>query len=728
MSANSENSEKFIKSSFDDIAKYLSDDIDKYLLNQRKNDPEKNINIIKFWLNSNEDWLLIIDDIEKVDILANYFSFDMPGHILVTSREPAIGSISIDLLSLEDSISFLINRSGVILNEINFSCAKKLCVELDRLPLALEQAGAYIYKSKCGLANYLKYYTKEEAKRIELLKKGIYPDSWHKESAVANTWTLSIRKVQQSKPIASKILEICAFLYFEIPEEIIKEGAGYLGNEIQFLVNDFVDYNDSLEKLLDYSLIKRNPDTEKIIIHKLLQEVLKSEMSREAQVEKIERIIQALNHVFPDVEFSNWDRCGRLFKQVQIIIDQIKYLEINILESVQLLNKAGTYLFRRARFGEAKDLFNYILSKMASPESSEFARTANNLAELLEAEGHYNESLIYANKAHEIWKSLYDVESLEVSDGEKTLGMIYESMGKIPEAEHFFEHALQIRKNILGEENIKVAEIYNYLGKIYNAKCDFDKSIKFHEKAKLIREKKLAINHPDIAETYNNIASVYTKIKKYDVAEDLYIRTLNIWENIHNNAYNYLENNKKKHPLITFALSNLAFCYMMQGKYNEAENLFKESISILEINYGHQHPDLATITNNLATLYFVKHEYVEAINLYLIAFNIWKNIYGTEHLDIALSLSNLGRAYLMNEDYLNAKYYLQKALELQNKLLGDKHPELIINLTNLALADKKMGEIEEGKSILGKALEISKEVYGKNSDETNQIANFYENF
>lgn len=721
MSANSEN---FIKSSFDEIAKYLSGDFDKYLL-QTKNYQEKNINIVKFWLRNNKDWLLIVDDIESVAILSNYFSFDMTGHILVTSREPTTGCILVDLLSLENSISFLIKRSGIPSNEINFSCAEKLCIEMDRLPLALEQAGAYIYRSRCGLVNYLKYFMEAETKKIELLNRGIYSDSWYRGSVVAKTWAISIKKVQQSMPIASDILIICAFLYFEIPEEIIKDGAKYFGSEIELLVNDFVSYNDCLERLINFSLIKRNSDTEKIIIHKLLQDVLRSEMNKDVQLEKIEQIIKALNQIFPDVEFSNWDKCDRLFKQVQSIVDQIKHLKINKLESIQLLNKAGIYLFKRARFTEAKDLFEYILSITELSKSSDFARAANSLAELLESEGLYEQSLIYANKAYRIWQDLYGIESLEVSDGEKTLGMIFESIGKVSEAKNFFENSLRTRKNILGEEDIKVAEIYNYLGKIYSAKLEFVKSIEFHNKAKLIREKKLVTNHPDIAETYNNIASVYTKIRNYDDAEELYKKALNILENIKNESSNYSDNTNKKHPIITFALGNLAFCNMVQNKYLEAENLYREAISILEINYGKKHPDLATFIDNLAVLYYLKEQYDEAIKLHMRALKIRKDVYGNEDLNVAVTLSNLGFASLRNKDYQKAQSYLQEAFEIRNKLLGDKHFESIVSLAYLALSTKKVGSIEESKSQFGKALEVSIDIYGENSDETYKIINIY---
>ena len=41
---------------------------------------------------------------------------------------------------------------------------------------------------------------------------------------------------------------------------------------------------------------------------------------------------------------------------------------------------------------------------------------------------------------------------------------------------------------------------------------------------------------------------------------------------------------------------------MLQGKYNEAEPLYRESLAIDKKIYGDEHPEVATDLNNLAWL------------------------------------------------------------------------------------------------------------------------------
>jgi tetratricopeptide (TPR) repeat protein len=60
----------------------------------------------------------------------------------------------------------------------------------------------------------------------------------------------------------------------------------------------------------------------------------------------------------------------------------------------------------------------------------------------------------------------------------------------------------------------------------------------------------------------------------------------------------------ENHPNVATSLNNLAGLYKSQGKYNEAESLYRRSLSIWEKQLGENHPLVATSLNNLAELYY----------------------------------------------------------------------------------------------------------------------------
>src|SRR5262249_40308520 len=52
------------------------------------------------------------------------------------------------------------------------------------------------------------------------------------------------------------------------------------------------------------------------------------------------------------------------------------------------------------------------------------------------------------------------------------------------------------------------------------------------------------------------------------------------------------------HPDVGQTLHNLAYLYWRQGKYSEAEGLYKRALAIREKALGASHPDLAQTLNN----------------------------------------------------------------------------------------------------------------------------------
>jgi hypothetical protein len=135
----------------------------------------------------------------------------------------------------EEGALFLLRRAGVIgkdapLEEASGADrlkAEEISREMDGLPLALDQAGAFIEETPSSLSEYLHFYRTEGA---ELLSKRGDLAGGHPEP-VTVTFSLSFEKVASSSPAAADLIRLCAFLHPDaIPEEIISNGAPDLGD------------------------------------------------------------------------------------------------------------------------------------------------------------------------------------------------------------------------------------------------------------------------------------------------------------------------------------------------------------------------------------------------------------------------------------------------------------------------------------------------------------------
>ena len=79
------------------------------------------------------------------------------------------------------------------------------------------------------------------------------------------------------------------------------------------------------------------------------------------------------------------------------------------------------------------------------------------------------------------------------------------------------------------------------------------------------------------------------------------------------------------------SLSNLAGMYMDQGRYAEADPLFKRALAIDEKALGPEHPDVGQSLNNLAAVYLYQGRYGEAEPLFKRALAIDEKALGPDH-------------------------------------------------------------------------------------------------
>ena len=154
-------------------------------------------------------WLLIFDNAADTASLAAFLPQAGPGRVLITSQNRTWPGHLLDVPMLDRNVAatFLVNRTG----DQDALAARDLADELGGLPLALEQATAYIHATGGTLARYLALF---QRRRAELLARS---EPTGRTTTVASTWALAFDRLQQTLPWAVGLLRLLAF--FE-PEAI----------------------------------------------------------------------------------------------------------------------------------------------------------------------------------------------------------------------------------------------------------------------------------------------------------------------------------------------------------------------------------------------------------------------------------------------------------------------------------------------------------------------------
>jgi len=281
------------------------------------------VEAVKRWLGSTQGWLLILDNADDLGMVRAFIPSGKNGHVILTTRAQAAGAIArrveIQEMGTDEGALFVLRRTKYIAEDAQLevaeptdrATAKEITMQLDGLPLALDQAGAYIEETSCGLSSYLRLH-REHAP--ELLRRRGVLTSDH-PNPVATTWALSFEKIEQANPAAAELLRFCAFLDPPdgIPEEVFRQGAPELGPVLGAVASDTLAWNDALSEILKYSLLRRDPNASTLEIHRLVQAVLKQGMDEATHHLWAERAVRALAYkVHPDT-ISPDGKCGIIY-------------------------------------------------------------------------------------------------------------------------------------------------------------------------------------------------------------------------------------------------------------------------------------------------------------------------------------------------------------------------------------------------------------------------------
>lgn len=259
---------------------------------------------------------------------------------------------------------------------------------MDGLPLALDQAGAYIKAGQISLSDYLDLY-RSHGNVLLRERGGAVPEH---PDAVATTWSLSFEQVEQKNPVAAELLQLCAFLSPDaIPEEFITGGAAHFTSALQGAATSNLLMNKAIMTLGAYSFVQRDPAVKTLSIHRLVQAVLVDDMPARTRTQWKECVVRALNETFPEAPFKEWTTCGRLLPHVLACAAWIENEPVStLLEASHVFDKAGAYLRKQGQYAQAEPLYQQALQvweQQLGPGHPLTRETRKNYAILLLAMG-----------------------------------------------------------------------------------------------------------------------------------------------------------------------------------------------------------------------------------------------------------------------------------------------------------------------------------------------------
>ncbi|HZO74484.1 MAG TPA: FxSxx-COOH system tetratricopeptide repeat protein [Ktedonobacteraceae bacterium] len=671
---------------------------------------------VKRWLQSQTNWLLVLDHLDDFTLIDLIVPAQGSGHVLLTTRIQVAWEMAealpIAQLDTDAGVFFLLQRAEIIPTGASLDQAPPAAIQqatavvqaMDGFPLALDQAGAYLAETGCGLATYLTLLQQERASLLS--RRGRIAGRQNHPDSVTITLSLTIEKVVQQRATNLPLLRLLAFLHPEsIPYELLVDGADALHEPLRSLTAHPLALNEALADLHNYSLIYHLADTTTLRIHRIIQAVLIDGLPKGQQRQWASQAVRLVNHVFPEVSFDTQEECERYLPQAQHCATLITNFQLTLKEGALLLQRLGTYCYRHACYSEAEaHLAQALLLQeqhhWAAPQ--EIAQTLNSLGLLYHRQTRYQEAEKVQLRALELREQALGPTHFQTAESLHNLAVLYGSQGRYQQAEQFYQRVLTLDEQMIGPEHPDTAKTLNNLGLIQSMQGNYTQAETAYQRALAIYEHALAPNHPDLAYPLNGLGDLAEKRGHYQQAEQFYQRALAIREQTLGDT----------HPETAYSFNKLAGIYEIQGKDQQAEALYQRALVIGEQALGPDHPDVALFLNNLAFLADKQEQYQQAEPLYQRALSIYEQALGADHPTVADVLNNLGVLYRDTHNEARAEQFLQRALAIREQIFGPTHPDTAQSLSNLADLRVAQHAYQEAEALFQQAYTLRLQMFG----------------
>lgn len=631
-------------------------------------------------LRGRDRWLLIYDNAENPVDLTGLLPAGGGGSVLVTSRWSGWGQraepLRLDVLTRAESVRFLSHRTG----RGDPDGLGQLAGLVGDLPLALEEAAAYLEQTGVGVAEYVGLL---RARAGELF--GLAPDAATlgasgaegDQRRVATVWSVSLERVTAAAPAAVELLQLLAFLAPTIPRGVLPAQSAVVsgslpGSSLGVVVGDPIGYNTTLAVVGRYSLAELSPD--EIGIHRLVQAVVRARMDPDREREVATCAVAVLDAAFPNAsaEAATLADCERLLPLVPAVCEHAERLAVAGEQAAWLLERAAAYLRARGQYRQALPL---VQRAVALTESAlgvghvDALRRRDALARVLRETGDYAAARVESAQVVRRGARALGPDDPDVAVWRSTLGLVLQDLGDLAGARAQIERALQVSELTLGPDHLEVAVQRDNLGGVLHNQGDVAGACAQHERALQITELALGPDHPEVATRRNNFGAVLRGI----------------------------------------------------GDLAGARAQHERALEIGEQALGPDHPDVAIWCGTLGLVLQDLGALAEARAQHERALQITEQALGPDHSRVGICRNKLGDVLHGLGDLAGARAQQERALQILEQALGPEHPRVAICRHELAGVLRDMGDAAGARAQYERALQISEQALGPDHNWTTTI-------
>ena len=675
------------------------------------------------------EWLLIFDNAEDPEDLAPFLPTGS-GHILITSRNQAwtrhAEPVELDVFSRQESLAHLRHHvPGLAAGD-----AIRVSMAVGHLPLAIEQAAAWLAETGMPAALYAEWLETQTTSTLALNKPLDYA------KPVVAAWNLSIERLKQDSPASVRLLQILAFCS---PDPI---SATLLYSDAT--LESLLPYDATLsQKLLisrvirdisRFALVKVDQSTNSVQIHRLVQAVIRSQMSQEERAEARHEVHKILVRARPPEaeadDPATWATYGVIWPHLgpsaaeecdepqtrQLLIDWVRYqwrhgefesclnlarrledlwrrhLGPDHPQTLRLQFHIGNVLRSQGRLRESRELDTFVLERQRAvqgPTHPYTLMTANGLAADLRALGEFQDALAADRGTYETFREQFGQDYQRTMAAAHNLGCSLRLVGDSSGARRLDEVTLARQRELLGH-----AHPHTLLSAVSVA-LDLRAVGAYRESVRLLRETwelYREVLGEDVFDTLLTATSLAVSLRKAGQEPEAMTMSLDTYER-------YQRRYGRDIPEAQVCALNLAWDYASAGEMQQALDLVRGVRAAYQRSLGNDHPNTLVASNNLACYLRRTRQFPEALTLMGDTRDRMSRKLGHRHPLTLACVVNLANCHGDSGEPGPAQALEEKAIPLLREVQGDDHPDTLVCEANLTITrhQARAGDAEESR-------------------------------
>jgi tetratricopeptide (TPR) repeat protein len=671
-------------------------------------------------------WLLIFDNADDPASLEPYFPGGS-GHVLVTSRNPAWSRVAepveIDVFTRQESLEHLQRRVPTLGDQEAIMVADAL----GDLPLAIEQAGAWLAETGTPAAEYVEQLIKQSAVVLALSQPIDYP------TPVAVTWQLAFDRLHRESPAAARLLELCA--YFS--PEPISLSLIYSDEMISSLVGldprlkERIILGQLIREIAKYSLAKVDRGNNSIQVHRLIQAMIRAQLEAadtwEDTEHEVHRVLVGARPRQGDIDDpENWPRYDWIWPHLgaseaadcdeedtrQLLIDRVRYLwKRGEFESALAFGRrleeqwrerlgpddrqtlylrfhVANVLRSQGRYAEALEQDTDVYAKqrvVLGDEHPHTLQTAGGIAGDLRGLGEFHQALAMDTQTYESFKELFGEDEPSTLRTANNLAIDLRLVGDCFKARELDEDTMRRRQSVLGENHPYTLHSASMLARDMREAGDFAGSVELLRETYQRYATVLGEDWVDTLRTAKSLAVSLRKVGELDEAVRITKET----------SQRYLKNFAPVHPDALACQLNLACDLSALDDKPAAYAVASDVLATYERTLGPKHPFTLAAANNMATYLRGTGEVEEGRRLAQTTLRSLREVLGDEHPFTLSCAVNMANCLHDVGQFSEAEALQRDTIAKLRDTLGDTHPDTLVCQANLATTLRASDRAEE---------------------------------